>query len=183
MLVCCSLDLYSHSASFKFPDGTPVTYTKIAHLDTAISYLHVRERTGNNDGIEVERFLRSVGLGKGYAWCAAFVSYCLKVSNASFTTVRSAVALRFNTNKSIPIASFLRRGMIAQPGSIMTMINGNGPYGHVYFIYQQVNKKFYGIEGNTNGFKSREGNGCYPTIREYQPFARLKLYSILGYSI
>ena len=40
--------------------------------------LGVRELTGNNDGADVEKYLESVGLGKGYAWCAAFVHWCLE---------------------------------------------------------------------------------------------------------
>src|SRR5690606_32655991 len=36
----------------------------------------VVEEGGNNDGSRVEEYLRYCGLGKGYAWCAAFVSWC-----------------------------------------------------------------------------------------------------------
>ena len=36
----------------------------------------VREATGNNDGKRVEEYLRYTDLGKGYAWCSAFVSWC-----------------------------------------------------------------------------------------------------------
>jgi len=35
-----------------------------------------RELTGNNDGERVEEYLSYTGLGKGYAWRAAFVSWC-----------------------------------------------------------------------------------------------------------
>jgi hypothetical protein len=42
-----------------------------------LSQVGVRERTGRNDGVEVEAYLRSVGLGKGYPWCAAFTNWCL----------------------------------------------------------------------------------------------------------
>lgn len=38
--------------------------------------LGVREATGGNDGERVETYLRYTGLSKGYAWCAAFVSFC-----------------------------------------------------------------------------------------------------------
>lgn len=40
--------------------------------EIAFTQLHVRELTGRNDGPEVEKYLKSVGLGKGYAWCMAF---------------------------------------------------------------------------------------------------------------
>src|SRR5690606_6071530 len=37
----------------------------------------VREATGKNDGPRIREYLRYVGLGEGYAWCAAFVCWSL----------------------------------------------------------------------------------------------------------
>lgn len=37
--------------------------------------LGVREKTGKNDGQRVEAYLAYTHLGKGYAWCASFVSW------------------------------------------------------------------------------------------------------------
>lgn len=182
LLFCWALlffPLQLHSeGNYKFQDGTKVELTGVAHLDTAIKYLHVREKTNRNDGKEVEMFLRSVGLGKGYAWCAAFVSYCLKVTNNTVCKIRSARALAYMTNKSIDIEDFLRNKMQAKAGDILVMKNGSGPYGHVCFIYIQNGIKFYNIEGNTNGAKSREGNGVYPVIRKYAPFAQLHIVGV-----
>ncbi|GAA0886432.1 hypothetical protein GCM10009120_50310 [Sphingobacterium siyangense subsp. cladoniae] len=45
-------------------------------VDIAVHEIGVQEATGHNDGTRVEIYLRYVGLGKGYAWCAAFVSWC-----------------------------------------------------------------------------------------------------------
>ena len=42
----------------------------------AVQEIGVREATGHNDGKQVEEYLAYTGLGKGYAWCAAFVSWC-----------------------------------------------------------------------------------------------------------
>ena len=36
----------------------------------------VKEATGHNDGSRVAAYLGYCGLGEGYAWCAAFVSWC-----------------------------------------------------------------------------------------------------------
>ncbi|TJZ63571.1 CHAP domain-containing protein [Sphingobacterium olei] len=44
--------------------------------DIATAELGVREATGHNDGERVEAYLRYTHLGKGYEWCAAFVSWC-----------------------------------------------------------------------------------------------------------
>jgi cell wall-associated NlpC family hydrolase len=45
-------------------------------VDIARNEIGVREATGNNDGVRVEEYLAHTGLGKGHAWCAAFVSWC-----------------------------------------------------------------------------------------------------------
>ncbi len=45
-------------------------------IDIAVQEIGVREATGNNDGKRVEEYLAYTGLGAGYAWCAAFVSWC-----------------------------------------------------------------------------------------------------------
>lgn len=42
----------------------------------AAKEISVREATDNNDGPRVEEYLAYTDLGKGYAWCAAFVSWC-----------------------------------------------------------------------------------------------------------
>ena len=31
---------------------------------------------GSNAGVDIEKYLKSVGLGKGYSWCMAFVYWC-----------------------------------------------------------------------------------------------------------
>ena len=44
-------------------------------LQIASGELGVREASGQNDGERVEQYLAYTGLDKGYAWCAAFVSW------------------------------------------------------------------------------------------------------------
>ena len=44
----------------------------------AITQLHVREKTDNNDGPDVAKYLNSIGLGEGYSWCQASVYWCFK---------------------------------------------------------------------------------------------------------
>lgn len=50
--------------------------------DAAVAYvltlLGIHEIGGNNRGPDVERFLASVGLGPGFAWCAALVFYVFR---------------------------------------------------------------------------------------------------------
>jgi hypothetical protein len=40
-------------------------------MDSLQKFVGIKERTGNNDGAEVGSLLRHVGLGQGFAWCAA----------------------------------------------------------------------------------------------------------------
>ncbi|MFD2553087.1 NlpC/P60 family protein [Sphingobacterium tabacisoli] len=44
-------------------------------ITIASKELGVREATGNNDGPRVEEYLHYTNLGKGYEWCAVFVSW------------------------------------------------------------------------------------------------------------
>ena len=45
-------------------------------VEYALTQLYVREKTGKNDGPQVEAYLKAVGLPAGYAWCVAFAYWC-----------------------------------------------------------------------------------------------------------
>lgn len=45
-------------------------------MSVARAEIGVKERTGNNDGERVREYLAYCSLPEGYAWCAAFVSWC-----------------------------------------------------------------------------------------------------------
>ncbi|SEL99132.1 hypothetical protein SAMN05216436_10188 [bacterium A37T11] len=57
------------------------THTKTSPRQTLrqiyTTQIGVREKTGKNDGPEVEKYLRYIGLPKGYSYCAAYVCWCL----------------------------------------------------------------------------------------------------------
>jgi len=57
-------------------------------VQIASQEIGVKEATGNNDGLMVEEYLAYTGLGKGHAWCAAFVSWCY--GKAGLATPRNA---------------------------------------------------------------------------------------------
>ena len=50
----------------------------LAAVAEAERQVGVCEVGGQNRGPEVEGYLRAVGLGPGFAWCAAFVRFCLE---------------------------------------------------------------------------------------------------------
>lgn len=130
------------------------------------SYIGVREATGKNDGKQVEAFLRSCGLGKGYAWCSCFVKFCL-----------DKAGIKNTINAWSPTAEN-RKNVIYDKGTMWQTPRKGDVFaiyytslkrvGHVGFYDGHINKKtFYTVEGNTNQAGSREGDGVYRKIRSY----------------
>lgn len=112
----------------------------------------------------VETYLRSVGLTKGYPWCAAFVHWNLvqgKVAAAS--EINGAAASCYQKSRSIPKVDLL-------PGDVFTLwFRSLKRIGHCGFTDGWANKKEGTVityEGNTNSGGSREGDGVYRRIRQ-----------------
>lgn len=136
-------------------------------LESARSYIGVRELTGKNDGIEVEYFLSTVNLGKGFAWCGAFayaqLIECIEVIGkpSSFAWVPSwdQLARRVYDNK---IGNWDK----VRPADLFLLYYANlGRVGHIGFIEEVKEGSIITIEGNTNDAMSREGDGVYRKIR------------------
>jgi hypothetical protein len=148
-----------------------------AFCDNLHTQLNVRESTGKNDGKEVEKYLKSVGLGKGYAWCAAYCSYNLQLFRVP--APKSAWSPDFAQQKDIiwrPVS--LHKGKPApQSGDCFTLYYSNiKRVGHVGFIVGETAGYFITIEGNTNNAGSREGDGVYKKKRDKQ-----KVYAVTNY--
>lgn len=131
-------------------------------LEIARTQLGVHEATGHNDGEAVESYLRSVGLGKGYAWCQAFVYWCynqaakeLGVTNPLAKT--AGVLNHWNTTKG-------KKVITPQTGDVFIMDFGKG-LGHTGLVKEVRGGMIITIEGNTNDANSREGDGVYERIR------------------
>ena len=141
----------------KAQDITPTCEVRESVEDMYMSFLHVRELTGHNDGKEVELFLASAGLGKGYAWCAAYPTYIYKQHDLPVPKSPAWSPSWFPNSKVIPKEQ-------AQKGDIMGIyFKSKKRIAHVGFIHKWPPGKQYCItvEGNTNGAGSREGDGVY----------------------
>jgi hypothetical protein len=103
--------------------------------DVYLSQLGVCEATGHNDGREVEKYLRSVGLGKGYAWCAAFVHWCFDSAGIR-TSINGAAASAHNPKD---LVWYQRTQLkIPEPGDVFTLwFNAMGRIGHTGFFPQE----------------------------------------------
>ncbi|HEX2868734.1 MAG TPA: CHAP domain-containing protein [Ignavibacteriales bacterium] len=152
------------------------------HIKIAQSFVGVKEKTGHNDGPEVEMFLKSVGLGKGYAWCAAFVSYCLDKARVEFPKIRSAIARSFETKESIKAIDVLLGKKKVKDGSIVVWRKGSGLQGHTAFVTHWDRDKGETIEGNTSSGASgsqRDGDGVYKRKRKIEPANYFRITSFL----
>lgn len=143
----------------------------------------VRE-VGSNRGFWVVKFLGSVGLGGGYAWCAAFVSYLLQM--AGWFTFKSAAVLGWRdwANRTGRIRLTPKRGMLAfwVKGSgksqkrhieIVIAAAGEGCPTSVHSSGKVPTGYVHTIGGNTgagSGGSQEDGDGCYRRLRRVGEF-------------
>lgn len=138
-------------------------------LAVAVTQLGKQEiPKGSNAGPDVEKYLKSVGLGPGYSWCMALVYWCtkqaadeLKVLNPLVRT--GGVMRQWNENAKLRVA-------VPKAGDIFIMDFGKG-LGHTGFIERVEGTTLHTIEGNTNDDGSREG---YEVCRRARPMSKCK---------
>ena len=133
-----------------------MTPLALASLQFAQSQIGVQEVPKNsNAGPAVEKYLKSVGLGKGYAWCMAFVYWSVKSASTQLNVLNplsktGGVLDMYNKEKDLRVTT-------PQSGDIFIMDFGNGA-GHAGIVEKVLlNGKIQTIEGNTNDEGSREG--------------------------
>lgn len=140
-------------------------------LEIAKTQLGVQEiPRGSNAGPAVEKYLKSVGLGKGYAWCMAFMYWCTKeastqlgLENPLYKT--AGVLAMYNKEKDSVVTD-------PQPGDLFIMDFGKGQ-GHTGIVEKVENNTIHTIEGNTNDEGSREG---YEVCRRQRKTNTIKAY-------
>lgn len=128
--------------------------SKVA-LQIAQSQLGIKEiPLGSNAGPDVEKYLKRVGLGKGYPWCMAFAYWCvdeaakkLVVPNPLLKT--GGVIAQLNAQKAKVVK-------VPQAGDLF-IIEFSGGNGHIGFVLEVKGDRILTIEGNSNDDGSREG--------------------------
>lgn len=140
-------------------------------VDTAKYYIGTTEKTGHNDGPNVEKFLKSVQRKKGDAWCAAFVSYCLTANKVSTPVTRSGLARAFISKKSVKIVDVVMGKNSVMPGDLVIWQRGTTINGHIGIVLKWKGTSGSSIEGNTSPSKGSqyEGDGVYLKTRKYEP--------------
>jgi hypothetical protein len=142
--------------------GESVNYCRECVVDHAYTQVGIRELTGNNDGKEVEAFLRYTNLGAGYPWCAAFVAsvlhFCGIKNPASAYSPdwfkKNVVYKRDNSR--------LNDADKVLPSDVFGIyFPSKGRVAHVGLVVKQDGGYIVTIEGNTNDALSRDGDGVY----------------------
>jgi hypothetical protein len=152
--------------------------TSVSPLQLNVLFIALKERgvlevpPGSNSGPKVDKYLSSVGLEPGYAWCAAFVYWCFGEAanklNRSNPVVKTAGCLdHWRKTRGYKISS---KGAIDNPslierGSIFIMSRGGG-YGHTGIVKSVYDGYIDTIEGNTNKSLSSEGGGVFELRRK-----------------
>jgi hypothetical protein len=140
---------------------TPLATTT---LQKAISQLGVEEiPRGSNAGPAVEKYLKSVGLGKGYSWCMAFIYWCAKEASLDLKYLNplyKTAGVLDMYNKEVDL-----RVTVPQSGDIFIMEFGHGT-GHTGIVESVSGTTLHTIEGNTNNVSSREGYQVCRRTRE-----------------
>lgn len=125
-------------------------------LELAQSQIGVQEIPKNsNAGPAVEKYLKSVGLGKGYSWCMAFVYWSVKEASKQLA-VTNPLEKTGGVLKMWNECQELRVSGNPQPGDIMILDYGKG-LGHTGMVEKVEGNVIHTIEGNTNDEGSREG--------------------------
>lgn len=140
-------------------------------LKFAVSQIGVMEKPlGSNKGEQVEKYLRSVGLGGGFAWCMAFVYWCYQQAaekkGLENPLVKTGGVLdhwnRAKNIRRISVQDAKNNPSLVRPGMIFIIDTGTpGGAGHGAFVEKMVGGKLITIEGNTNDSGAREGIGVF----------------------
>ena len=175
LLVSCSIDVTPVTGEIEpVPTEHVKTEVKKPHLkvntrdmvqNVYLSQVGVREATGNNDGVAVERYLKNLGLDKGYAWCAAFVRWCY--DQAGVKTTITAWSPTAQNNDAVVYEKGKWKAKADKADVFTLFYKGINRIGHTGFVDKVYNDNsmIQTVEGNTNGQGSREGDGVYLKFR------------------
>lgn len=150
----------------------------------ARSQIGVTEKTGKNDGKQVEMYLASVGLSKGNPYCAAGQYWCFK----------EAARLLNLSEKLIPIkktgSTFAMFNAAMQKGKKVKYISKQNDLlfwiitrtGHVERIDSVTKGGWVYCIGFNTGLNTREGSGVEYKLRNiYHVLSRMKVRGIIGF--
>lgn len=132
-------------------NSTPIHHNRIESfreriVAIAAKEIGVREATGNNDGPRVEEYLAYTDLGKGYAWCAAFVSWCY--GQAGLVAPRNAWSPALFPNARCYTKEQIQREAV-RPADLFGIYSQRlGRINHVGIVRKLEGRYILTVEGN-----------------------------------
>ncbi|ARK13067.1 CHAP domain-containing protein [Fibrella sp. ES10-3-2-2] len=140
-------------------------------LAVAQSQIGVSEKPpGSNKGPEVNAYLKAVGLGPGFSWCAAFLYWCFAKAATQKETKNPLIktaGVMDHWNRAAPAvkisATQVRSGKATvRPGMIgILLLDPHTGAGHTFIVESEQDGWLTTIEGNSNNGGSREGIGVF----------------------
>ncbi len=114
---------------------------------------------GNKNFVEYNRIFGKVdnnegnGVSYGYAWCAAYVSWCLRQSGVPKEIAVTEISCNRMTKWFEANSTFhpLSEGYVPLPGDIIMFHNGDNSADHVGLVVGVKDEKVYTVEGNSGG--------------------------------
>ena len=138
---------------------------RLSILQIAQSQIGVREH-GANRGKEVEAYLAATGLGGGYAWCAAFVTWCVKNVGYSGSLPKYPEGVIW-WEEWAKKNDFFVPFPFARPGDIVTFqFDGDPEPDHIGIVDHRSGNTLYTVEGNTSDSRWADGDGVYDRTRD-----------------
>lgn len=128
-------------------EAQPIADIRAELLAVASTQVGVSEKTGNNDGEQVELYQSATGNRRGDQWCASFVAWCYKQTGMTHTGNAWSPSW-FPADQIIykPSAGVL---LTPQPGDVFGVwVQSKGRVGHVGLIYEWGDDMVTTIEGN-----------------------------------
>lgn len=156
---CIQPSAHMPIVAFVPPKAYQHTRSTDAAVDTAHAHIGVTERPpGSNRGAAVERFLASVGLSGGYAWCAAFTSYALQQGGATGpvkddgSVIRSAGTRDYLGATTLIEPHAVAQGRTSVPEGSLVVWSVRGSWrGHIGIVSTRWSGRCgQTIEGNTS---------------------------------
>jgi hypothetical protein len=171
--ILSSLPFQAKEISTVLTTAMPVTQT---FLSVARSQLGCCEEPKNsNRGKDIEKYLRSVGLGGGYSWCMAFVKWCM--DQACMQAGRkNPMVITGSVLKQWDHINNQCKFSTPQPGDIFIMDFGGG-IGHTGIVENVQQPWLNTIDGNSNDEGSRDG---YEVCRRKRNSSSMKGYIRIG---
>ncbi|WP_312364850.1 CHAP domain-containing protein [Sphingobacterium sp.] len=116
--------------------------------EIAANEIGVRETGGDNKGPEVSQYLAYVGLGEGYEWCAAFVSWCY--GRAGLSVPRNAWSPALFPKARCYIKAQLLEGNVRQADLFAIYSSQLKRIHHVGLVKAVHGQMLISLEGNSH---------------------------------